>query len=171
MSVLTLFLSYQYFQNVSEPAKLLTTQSDNGQCDQSSYQNAMLLDELPFVTLPELSLPSLCEVNFELGDSIKSVWLIADSGAIIRLANIDGKWQFPLPKQRSIKRSYTLVSSTEYFDEADYLSFSAFVAGVAQGFEAVGQVSESEAFDVADIAPWFSQQQYSVTFYSGMLQK
>ena len=169
VSALTLALSEQYLQKSHQSAKLILTQSQSGRCDQASYQNTVELNNLPVLMLPDLSLPTLCEINFELDDKIKSVWLISDSGALIRLAKLNQRWQFPLPERKSIDRRFTLVLSERFFDESDYQSLNVFINNSAQGFETAGLVKPSEAFDIASIAPWFAQQQYSVDFYVGQL--
>lgn len=169
VSVLTIFLSHHYFLNSPSPSILKSTLSDSGICDHTSFQQSNKLDDLPIVTLPKLSLSTLCELKLGLDNKIKSVWLVSDSGALVRLAKLENSWQIPLPDNRRITRNFTLVLSERYLDEADHQSLNTYLRTTAQGFQQVGFVDTSERFDLATISPWFSQQSYSVNFIVGEL--
>lgn len=108
--------------------------------------------------LPELKLNELCEISVSLPKSVDSVWLIADSYALLPLTaspQNQRQWEIPLPTWQQASRQYTLMTFSDTPDESDKQSMLAYLLKLHQ---------QEKVMSLQALVDWSNQQSIEVQF-------
>jgi hypothetical protein len=108
--------------------------------------------------LPELKLNELCELNLSLPKSVDSVWLIADSYALLPLTASEQdprQWGIPLPTWQQASRQYTLMTFSDAPDESDKQSMLAYLLKLHK---------QGEDMNLQSLVDWSNQQSINAQF-------
>jgi hypothetical protein len=117
----------------------------------------------PVAQLPELKLNDLCDLRLSLPSSVESVWLIADSYALLPLTASEQNqyvWSIPLPTWQQATRQYTLMTFTEAPDESDKQSMLAYLLELHK---------REEAVSLQSLVNWSNQQAVNTQFVQHQL--
>jgi hypothetical protein len=117
----------------------------------------------PVAQLPELKLNGLCDLRLSLPSSVESVWLIADSYALLPLTASEQDqyvWSIPLPTWQQATRQYTLMTFTEAPDESDKQSMLAYLLELHK---------REEAVSLQSLVNWSNQQAVNTQFVQHQL--
>jgi len=133
-----------------------------GQCAETEPVT-LQYSALPVAQLPELKLRELCKLSVSLPSSVESVWLIADSYALLSLSASEqdvNLWSIPLPTWQQATRQYTLMTFAEVPDESDKQSMLAYLLELHK---------REEAVSLQALVNWSSQQAISAQFVQHQL--
>lgn len=161
-----------FWQNLGDRNKelaLIVNTSPSGICDKDMVEVSHSAQQMSFTTLPKQSLDRLCSLALQTSQDVNSLWLVADSGAVISLKRQSDNWFIPLPKNQRVDRAYTLVMTKRVLDEADMQSFKQHLQSYRADFEKTLNPLATPRITLNEISPWFAARAYSVSYISSEL--
>jgi hypothetical protein len=156
---MALLLAFMYWVFPLQPDTITLTYTHKslGQCALAE-PTQIAFDATAIAVLPELELSQLCSIDITLPNDVNTVWLVADSYALIPLTpNPENAltWQVPIPSWQQADRNYTLMTFTESLDESDLQSLSAYLLSLHE---------ENQLVSLESLSLWASKQEISSQF-------